>query len=185
MYSNYRPSLGTETQSSGLEEINETHTSTTTPLLSDTTENTADMVAASKELQNNVVPSSSSKCDDDGVFNLLYSIVKKVTVVGAIYLVGYMNWSVAWLITPVVLAVTREYWRKTSDLRREIAKASAVANEKDVILARINDLPAWVYFPDIERCEWINRVCQFLSISFNFFKFTQLSYIPVARQAQN
>lgn len=116
------------------------------------------MVAASKELQHDVVPSTSSTKSDDGVFSLLYSIVKKVTVVGAIYLVGYMNWSVAWLITPVILAVTREYWRKTSDLRREIAKASAVANEKDVILARINDLPAWVYFPDIERCEWINRV---------------------------
>lgn len=116
------------------------------------------MVAASKELKTDGAPCAASAKCDDGVFGLIYSIVKKVTVVGAIYLVGYMNWSVAWLITPVVLAVTREYWRKTSDMRREIAKASAVANEKDVILARISDLPAWVYFPDIERCEWINRV---------------------------
>lgn len=89
-------------------------------------------------------PAASSS--DDSIFNLLYSIVKKVTVVGAIYLVGYMNWSVAWLITPVVLAVTREFWRKSSEIRREVAKASATANEKDVILARINDLPAWVRF---------------------------------------
>lgn len=87
---------------------------------------------------------SAASKSDDSIFNLLYSIAKKVSVVGAIYLVGYMNWSVAWLITPVILAVTREYWRKNSEMRREIAKASATANEKDVILARINDLPAWV-----------------------------------------
>lgn len=88
--------------------------------------------------------SSTSSASDDSVFNLMYSIVKKVSVVGAIYLVGYMNWSVAWLITPVILAVTREYWRKNSAIKREVAKASATANEKDVILARISDLPAWV-----------------------------------------
>lgn len=52
--------------------------------------------------------------------------------------------SVAWLITPVILAVTREYWNKTNEIKREVAKASATANEKDVILARISDLPAWV-----------------------------------------
>lgn len=156
----FRPSLGAETQSSGLEDITEPVVDTTTQLINETTLNstTDEMAAASKELQKTSAPcSQSSKCDD-GVFGLIYSVVKKVTLVGAIYLVGYMNWSVAWLITPVVMAVTREYWRKTSDMRREIAKASAVANEKDVILARINDLPAWVYFPDIERCEWINRV---------------------------
>lgn len=29
-------------------------------------------------------------------------------------------------------------------MRRNIAKASALASEKDVILARLDDLPAWV-----------------------------------------
>lgn len=123
-----------------------------------------DMVAASKQAADVEQPtiakpvkkstSSNSSSSDDGIFTILYSIVKKVTVVGAIYFVGYMNWSVAWLITPIVLAVTREYWRKTSDIKREIAKASAVANEKDVILARIDDLPAWVY----NKCQFSNRI---------------------------
>lgn len=98
---------------------------------------------------------------DDSFFSLIYTIVKKVTVVGAIYFVGYMGWSVAWLITPILLAVARDQWRQSSDLKRSIAKASAMSNEKDVILARIDDLPAWVYFPDVERCEWLNRVCYF------------------------
>lgn len=40
--------------------------------------------------------------------------------------------------------MAREEWRKSSELRRSIAKASATVDEKDVILARISDLPAWV-----------------------------------------
>lgn len=108
----------------------------------------AEMAAASKEASKDepapvVVPKPTTR-SDDSVFTILYSIAKKVSVVGAIYLVGYMNWSVAWLITPVILAVTREYWHKTNEIKRAVAKASATANEKDVILARINDLPAWV-----------------------------------------
>lgn len=111
------------------------------------------MVAPSKEASQdnpaqitNKKAARTSSSDSDSIFNVVYSIAKKVSIVGAIYLVGYMNWSIAWLITPVCLAVTREYWQKSSQLRREIAKASATANEKDVILARINDLPAWVSY---------------------------------------
>lgn len=55
-----------------------------------------------------------------------------------------MNWSVAWFITPIILLVARDQMRKDADRRRDIAKASALTNEKDVILARIDDLPAWV-----------------------------------------
>lgn len=114
------------------------------------------LLSADRNMSNSYVGSSS-----ESIFTLLYSFAKKVTIVGAVYLVGYMGWSVAWLITPIVLSVSREYWHQTSELKRSIAKASATANEKDVILARISDLPAWVYFPDIERCEWINRVRNF------------------------
>lgn len=112
------------------------------------------MAAASKESRDDgeqtqiVKPNARTSAATDSIFTILYSIAKKVSVVGAVYLVGYMNWSIAWLITPIVLAVTREYWHKTNEVKREIAKASATANEKDVILARINDLPAWV-------CTWI------------------------------
>ncbi|KAJ8961095.1 hypothetical protein NQ318_008771 [Aromia moschata] len=80
------------------------------------------------------------------------------SVVGIVYLAGYMQWSVAWFIGPVVLFVLRDQWKKTSDSRRAIAKATALSSEKDVVLARLNDLPAWVFFPDIERAEWLNRI---------------------------
>ena len=26
-----------------------------------------------------------------------------------------------------------------------------------VILSRVQDLPSWVFFPDFERTEWLNR----------------------------
>lgn len=134
-----------------MENVDETIVAAQTPLAGKSSDASIEMAAESKEISPNEptvvvkqATNAASSSGDDSIFSLVYSIVKKVTIVGAIYLVGYMNWSVAWLITPVVFAVTREYWRKTSDSRREIAKASAVANEKDVILARITDLPAWV-----------------------------------------
>lgn len=71
---------------------------------------------------------------------------------------GYMNWSIAWFIGPVVLYALRDQWREEKELKRNIAKATAMSSEKEVILARVDDLPAWVFFPDVERVEWLNRV---------------------------
>lgn len=81
---------------------------------------------------------------DGGILSIMYSAAKKVAVVGIVYFVGYMNWSVAWLICPLLLSVIRDQFRNKHDIRRQVAKASALANDKDVILARLNDLPAWV-----------------------------------------
>uniref|UniRef100_A0A1Q3FZ30 Protein kinase c conserved region 2 n=1 Tax=Culex tarsalis TaxID=7177 RepID=A0A1Q3FZ30_CULTA len=80
-----------------------------------------------------------------------------------------MGWSVAWLITPVILSVARDQWRTKNETRRNVAKASALANDKDVILARLGDLPAWVFFPDVERCEWLNRILKQVWPNANFF----------------
>jgi hypothetical protein len=95
---------------------------------------------------------------DGGIVSIIYSAFKKVAVVGVVYFIGYMNWSVAWLLCPLLLSVIRDQYRSKHDIRRAVAKASATANDKDVILARLNDLPAWVFFPDVERCEWLNRI---------------------------
>lgn len=65
---------------------------------------------------------------------------------GIVYLVGYMGWSVAWLIGPVILSVIRDQWRRQNDQRRNDAKTIAQADERRVILARLNDLPSWVSY---------------------------------------
>ncbi|XP_053600773.1 extended synaptotagmin-2-A isoform X2 [Plodia interpunctella] len=112
------------------------------------------MAAASKA----ALPPSSD--ESTTVFSMIYRFFKKVSIVGVVYLVGYMQWSVAWLIGPVVLSVLRDQWRRDSEYRRNLAKAAALSSEKDVVLARLDDLPAWVFFPDIERAEWLNRILQ-------------------------
>jgi len=55
-----------------------------------------------------------------------------------------MQWSVAWFIGPLVLLVLRDQWKQSRDRQRNAAKAAALSSEKDVVLARLNDLPAWV-----------------------------------------
>lgn len=111
------------------------------------------MVAASK-------PALPPLSDDENgnVFSMIYRFFKKVSIVGVVYLVGYMQWSVAWLIGPIILSVLRDQWRKESEYRRNVAKAAALSSEKDVVLAKLDDLPAWVFFPDVERAEWLNRI---------------------------
>lgn len=54
------------------------------------------MAAASKELTQE--QKEKEAMDSSSVGSMVYSLVKKVALVGGIYLVGYMGWSVAWLI---------------------------------------------------------------------------------------
>ena len=97
------------------------------------------MTTASKELQPAVD-------DESSIFSMVYAALKKIGIVGAIYFVGYMGWSVAWLITPVIFSVMRDQWKKASETKRNISVAFATASEKDIILSKITDLPAWVSY---------------------------------------
>ncbi|XP_062711966.1 extended synaptotagmin-2 isoform X2 [Aedes albopictus] len=128
-----------------------------------------EMTGASKEQNPEKVENAQLQSTGDNVGSLLYSFAKKVVTVGIIYFVGYMGWSVAWLITPVILSVAREQWRSKNETRRNVAKASAMASDKEVILARLGDLPAWVFFPDVERCEWLNKILKQVWPNANFF----------------
>lgn len=81
---------------------------------------------------------------------MLLEPLAQVSVIGAVYLVGYMQWSVAWLIGPVILSVLRDQWRKENEYRRNLAKVAATTSEKDVILARLDDLPSWVRYMNMD-----------------------------------
>lgn len=132
----------------------------------------AEMAGASKEQspeKHDEEASQALQATHDSIGSVLYSFAKKVVTVGIIYFVGYMGWSVAWLITPVILSVAREQWRNKSETRRNVAKASALASDKEVILARLGDLPTWVFFPDVERCEWLNRILKQVWPNANFY----------------
>lgn len=101
-------------------------------------------MSVSKELNAEKAELEKRVSDEGSMMSIILSAAKKIGVVGVVYFVGYMGWSVAWLICPVMLSVIRDQVRKQHDVRRSVAKASALANDKEVILARLDDLPAWV-----------------------------------------
>ncbi|XP_046986798.1 extended synaptotagmin-2-B isoform X3 [Schistocerca americana] len=112
------------------------------------------MVAPSKEQAVDAI----KRIGGVNIMNVMYSFVKKLGTVALVYALGYMEFSIAWLIGPIVLSVIRDEWKKEKELRRTIAKASALCQEKEVILARVDELPSWVFFPDVERVEWVNKI---------------------------
>lgn len=118
------------------------------------------MASDAKKMVSPSKPALPPNSDDENgnVLSMIYRFFKKVSVVGAVYLVGYMQWSVAWLIGPVILSLLRDQWRRESEYKRNLAKAAALSSEKDVVLAKLDDLPSWVFFPDVERAEWLNRI---------------------------
>jgi len=104
-----------------------------------------------------------------GVGNLAVRFVKKASQWGIIYLWGYYGLSPGWLVAPLILSVLRYQWKKEKEFQISSAQATARASEKEIILARVQDLPAWVFFPDFERVEWLNRVLDQLWPSIGHF----------------
>lgn len=106
-----------------------------------------DVQSIETEAKPATMSSAYNNGNDKTILTFLFSVVKKATVINAIYLVGYLNWSITWLITPMILFETHKYFRQNNnnnEIKRKITKASAATNEKDVILAHIKDFPSWV-----------------------------------------
>lgn len=57
-----------------------------------------EMAAESKLAVSDKVEIKRPSDDDSGIMSIAYSFIKKIATVGIIYFVGYMGWSVAWLI---------------------------------------------------------------------------------------
>jgi hypothetical protein len=57
---------------------------------------------------------------------------------------GYFNFSIAWILGIVGITAATDQWRKERNYRMSTARASALYDDKDVIMARVSDLPSWV-----------------------------------------
>ncbi|XP_076645887.1 extended synaptotagmin-like protein 2 isoform X2 [Halictus rubicundus] len=90
--------------------------------------------------------------------SLTMSFFTKLATAGFIWGCGYLNVSVAWLIAPIALLAWKAERRKDNELKVITAKASIMAKEKELIMNRLDELPSWVYFPDVDRAEWLNKV---------------------------
>ena len=86
------------------------------------------------------------------------SLAMKIAAVGLIWTWGYMNLSPGWLLAPVAVVVWKSENRRNNELKILTAQASVMAKEKQLIVNRMDELPSWVYFPDFDRAEWLNRV---------------------------
>ncbi|XP_043486044.1 extended synaptotagmin-2 isoform X1 [Polistes fuscatus] len=90
--------------------------------------------------------------------SLIKSFFINLTTTGIIWSWGYMNFSLAWLIAPIIIMAWKSERQKDQQLRAITAQASVMANEKELIGKRMDELPSWVYFPDFDRAEWLNRI---------------------------
>lgn len=91
--------------------------------------------------------------------SLVYKFAKGILIAGSLYLMGWLNLSPAWLLIGVGSYVAQKNYIEQKRIRSGITSAD---QEKASILATIEDLPAWVFFPDTERAEWVNKIlCQF------------------------
>ncbi|TKR64184.1 hypothetical protein L596_024763 [Steinernema carpocapsae] len=80
-----------------------------------------------------------------------------VSLMLACFLVGYLNWSFLWICIFSGLHVIKTHmFIRREDKRMRLRQI--VMREREVVMAQLEDLPAWVQFPDTERIEWVNKV---------------------------
>ena len=83
--------------------------------------------------------------------------LKACGVLLLVWLIGWFNFSFAWILLFVTLYLLRDQVQHQRLLKLSV-KRSIALDEKAVIKAAVEHLPSWVHFPDRERAEWINKV---------------------------
>ncbi|XP_022644351.1 extended synaptotagmin-2-like isoform X6 [Varroa jacobsoni] len=85
-----------------------------------------------------------------------FKAMAKAFVVGFLaYLIGYFNLSLSWLVLGSVAYAVRYHLRQQMKAKASLRKL--VLDKKNISML-LEDLPSWVYFPDTERCEWLNKM---------------------------
>ncbi|XP_013391900.1 extended synaptotagmin-2-like isoform X2 [Lingula anatina] len=106
--------------------------------------------------QSQVAPPPPAK-GDTTILQLVVRYLKLVALLLLVWIMGYFDFSVSWILLGLFIFMWNETYQRRKKLQTEIAQFSA-KNEKDEILARVEDLPSWVFFPDVERAEWLNKM---------------------------
>lgn len=87
--------------------------------------------------------------------SLVYKFAKGMLIAGSLYIMGWLNLSPAWLLMGVASYVAQKNYIEQKRIRTGI---TSTEHEKTSVLATLEDLPAWVFFPDTERAEWVNKI---------------------------
>ena len=102
-------------------------------------------------VKNEKEESVSNDEDDETIIQNVRLFLPKFLTWITLYFVGYFNFSIAWLITPLLLSCLRKYWRKKRHRKLIGARQAALSSEREMIKnrkIRAEDLPSWVFFPD-------------------------------------
>ena len=114
-------------------------------------------MASSTEKRMKELAADDEPTAGESIFKVVKRFAFKSVAWFGIYVLGYYGFSIAWLLTPLLLTVFRQQWKKERDFRLSAARQAALTNEKAMIESRIKieDLPSWVFFPD-KVCDYFN-----------------------------
>jgi Synaptotagmin-like mitochondrial-lipid-binding domain len=93
------------------------------------------------------------------MINKVFGVLSQLVVIPFVFILGRFNCSFGWIV-PLMFSSFRTFTKRNREIRQAITHATSSLSERDVILARLQDVPAWVIFPDIERAEWINSILE-------------------------
>jgi len=128
-------------------------------MASETEPNTTNTVIIDREVDDT---SQNSLLSGFVNMDLVKELGKHILILYLIYLMGCYNFSFLWI--PV--GYIGWYLLKSSGTRRQERSATQQAislDEKKNITSYFGkDLPTWVYFPDVERVAWLNKIIEIL-----------------------
>lgn len=81
----------------------------------------------------------------------------KIIVFTVVYILGRLKYSCGWLL-PLFFASIQDHFYYKRAIKKAATHSALQLDEKDTLLSRLDEIPAWVLFPDYERSEWINKI---------------------------
>lgn len=101
--------------------------------------------------------------------NYILSVIGSSVLMFGCWGVGHFAFSFLWIIFFVILYVLKSHMWICREQKRTRLR-NIILCEQDAVIAqfggRLDELPAWVQFPDIERLEWVNKVVVILLRNF-------------------
>lgn len=87
----------------------------------------------------------------------IFWIFTKFAVYGVIYFLGRLNYGLSSLI-PIFFTAFHDFKTRSRDLKRAKTQCVLGGHDRNAVLSRLDEIPAWVLFPDFERVEWFNLI---------------------------
>lgn len=101
------------------------------------------MSAPAEETEKPASPKRKTALDDTLLLNVVTEYFKLAGLALVVWFVGYFAFSPSWLLLGLVVYVWKEKHTREKKLKIEINQRTA-RDEKNEILARVEDLPSWV-----------------------------------------